>query len=365
MIILMRFIFILAFPILALADNDGDYKQFSGSGLDSEVDYSFQIYQHQIDLRTINLPICVEHNFDITKCEPSVCRSVTGFGKVLSKIKGIAGDGKCEYVERTPGVDGVNCSFPTDKLDRVNILFEKRFEKLSGSAVEFSDTEVKELEDIFKNDCTFVKDYSQRKKVSMEPGKQSDDIDPEFVVTDFERYSNIVRMVQDIKSKEAGDQVDTTDPLDSYKSIMFSKREMDLVNLILEATYGSGNSKSATLFASNSLGNFYLGSILYYTQEKWSIWVNGKRYTSDEPTSMLSVDSVSPERARITWNAGDLDRISPTWRSKLIPAAGGKYISKQYDISVKGKEEHMQITFSLKPNQTFDITSMSILEGRI
>ena len=37
MIILMRFIFILAFPILALADNDVAYKQFSGSGLDSGI----------------------------------------------------------------------------------------------------------------------------------------------------------------------------------------------------------------------------------------------------------------------------------------------------------------------------------------
>lgn len=357
-------LFLILFSTVVYAgSNDDEYKTFFGAGVDSEDDFSFQIYQHQIDLRQVSLPICADQHVDIKRCEPSACRALTSFGKILSKVKGIK-DGKCEYVERTPGVDGANCEFPQENLTRIHELFEKRFDKLGGIAIEFSEQEINELESIFKNHCVFVKDYSQRKEVSIDAAKPGDDVDPEFLVSDFDKYANIVKVVEDLQNKEKDGYDDLSDPLDGYKSIMFSKRDIDLVNLILEATYTGRGAPSSAVFGRNSLGNFYLGSILYYTADKWSVWVNDKRYSNDTSNDVLVIESVSPDRVRVTWSAGDLDKISPSWRGKLV-AAGGKYVSKEYDIVVKGKEEHMQVTFSLKPNQTFDITSMSIFEGKI
>lgn len=108
---------------------------------------------------------------------------------------------------------------------------------------------------------------------------------------------------------------------------------------------------------------FALNSIVYFSKDNWTFWLNDKKYTVGAPPKTdVEVVDVNRDRIHLMWRPGQpLSQISPGWQDKLVVSESGDYISNDRDIWIDnaGNEIH----FFLQPNQTFETSAMEIIEG--
>ncbi len=96
---------------------------------------------------------------------------------------------------------------------------------------------------------------------------------------------------------------------------------------------------------------FFLESLVYYHTGKWTVWINGQRFTQDTPaTGALAIESVSAKEAAILWHPASNERL------KWNPAEDGRVIVDSAERTIR---------FTLQPNQTFSSYSMRVLEGKV
>ncbi|MCH2037386.1 MAG: hypothetical protein MK137_02195, partial [Rickettsiales bacterium] len=66
--------------------------------------------------------------------------------------------------------------------------------------------------------------------------------------------------------------------------------------------------------------SFYLGSIMYFSDQNWSIWLNGDRISplaEVEGVLPVEVDTISDHYVRFVWNDIDIASLAPSWREVL------------------------------------------------
>ncbi len=111
--------------------------------------------------------------------------------------------------------------------------------------------------------------------------------------------------------------------------------------------------------------SFFLNTLLYLSPENWAVWLNGKKYTHTLPDGDLTIMSVMENRVTIQLIApAPIDILSPKWKTTLTARTEeGHYASDDGRIIVNPKNN--SITFTLKPNQSFSVYAMRIVEGRV
>ena len=97
----------------------------------------------------------------------------------------------------------------------------------------------------------------------------------------------------------------------------------------------------------------YLGSILYFSNDVWSIWLNGDKLTSDsnDQESEFYVEKISGKKVDFVW------RISISKWKILMSENAASLNPKVNDSS------EVVIKFSLKPNQTYLLRQDRVVEG--
>ena len=97
----------------------------------------------------------------------------------------------------------------------------------------------------------------------------------------------------------------------------------------------------------------YLNSIMYISENAWSIWINENKITnSNNGDADIVVSKIRPNYVDIIWSF-DLDQWDIVNPKKLIPES-------MYEI----KNNIVSIFLTLSPNQAFIARENKILEGR-
>ena len=154
---------------------------------------------------------------------------------------------------------------------------------------------------------------------------------------------------------------------EQYKSIMFSEKDSVLILDAIQYFNKSSRKGASSAESTQQANGFYLNSILYLADNKWIVWLNNRKIGSDTKHPFISVEEVNPEYVKVKWTTNDLNAISPGWKNLLSYTGKDTYESKEFDIKVKNlsKKKISTITFKIKPNQTFDPSNFTMLEGRL
>jgi hypothetical protein len=98
----------------------------------------------------------------------------------------------------------------------------------------------------------------------------------------------------------------------------------------------------------------FLSSIMYFAEKQWSLWINDKKFGagSNSSENELYFKSVSQDKTTIVW------RLSI---SKWKILSGKK--SEEYAPKIN-ENNQVEVEFTLKPNQTFILSSNKVVDGR-
>lgn len=182
-----------------------------------------------------------------------------------------------------------------------------------------------------------------------------------------------LKKIQEKNRSENPDLVDTLE--NNMSKILLKRRKLQslMYNLDEEAAINSAldSLRSGGLFlpktevveeetleeeiVDNRKSYVYLGSILYYGEGNWALWINGQKFTSD---------SNSPEN-EIYIKAATYDEISVLWTisaSKWRILLGRKADEQESKINANNQVE---TEFKLKPNQTYLLKENRVIEGKV
>lgn len=108
---------------------------------------------------------------------------------------------------------------------------------------------------------------------------------------------------------------------------------------------------------------YYLRSIMYFSPENWTIWLNDKKIsssdTSDDPNFQFA--KVNNDSIIILWQNANPDTLASDWKSSFNDSGNGLWVSKNSNIVVDSNSG--SISLILKPNQSFISSKMAVLEG--
>lgn len=147
----------------------------------------------------------------------------------------------------------------------------------------------------------------------------------------------------------------------NIKNLMFSKGELQDINKILNAKEDIKEEEKETKQKKTKIkeivkfGKIYLSSILYLSQDKWSIWVNGNKISSRSNVegNDIYIKSVTPYEVDLVWS------LSPRkWRIvSELPAD-----TKAPKLNASGQVE---INVKIKANQTYILKYDKVVSGKI
>lgn len=108
------------------------------------------------------------------------------------------------------------------------------------------------------------------------------------------------------------------------------------------------------------LPTIYLGSIVYTSPARWSVWINGKLLINknNKPSGEFYVPRLSRSQIELIWKPTSLRDIPAHWRE--LTDNGARPISHITVDESKGA-----VILRLRPNQTFLPYSLAIREGLI
>ncbi len=156
--------------------------------------------------------------------------------------------------------------------------------------------------------------------------------------------------------------------LDKVASLMFSDEEMSNIDRAVESFKNNqsfsvdgeedgskkDDKKNEAEAEENKKSYIYLASIMYFSNKEWAIWINDDKISSDDNdySKEMFVKDISPDGVKIIWNLTI---------SKWKILSGKKSEDLAPKINGRG---NVEIVFSLKPNQTYILSSGRVVEGR-
>ena len=369
-------------------------------------------------------PKCHEVPLLFSKCVPGICIEDSPFGQIQRQIIGYEQTSNtCKFKERTPGFSGLDCSFKANILDNVDQLYTKKFISRFDKSISLTKSESLEIKKINDSNCTFLSDIEaaadpinfqdlksnivsgsevepEQKNVPKEAQQtalsEEDIFKPEGIdealgiveeetnpteqesdskkleqekITEKKEEAN-TKDISNISSKNSFSSLDNNDF--TFKSLMFTADEIALLNQAIDA-FNSGSKLSIggqdEEGEKTQIRSFFLKSLIYYNPDQWTLWIENslktEKITNESNSSGLVVEEIKPGYATIIWQTPNLDKIAPEWKRFLISDSRNRYRHEKFDILVERDEQSIaEVKFRLRPNQTFNVNSMQIFEGR-
>ena len=125
---------------------------------------------------------------------------------------------------------------------------------------------------------------------------------------------------------------------------------------------------------------YYLQSIMFFDQNNWSLWMNGKKNSYGHPRKdNLIVGRIRNDKVEFIWFDPNLNDIIPGWKQHFKPYKSGAakmkistdgekaayswdYVSETGDMLVDSTKG--AVRFILSPNQSFKSYELSVVEGQ-
>lgn len=161
---------------------------------------------------------------------------------------------------------------------------------------------------------------------------------------DDEESGNIDRAVESFKNN----QIYTPDENANPEELSAASEEER--KLLEEAARAEEEKRNAD----NEKSYIYLASLLYFSKNDWIVWINEQKITSktNNPEKELSVEAINRGSVKMLWKLS----ISK-W--KIISGS-----RSEADIPKTNENNQIEIRFTLKPNQTFVLSSNNVVEGK-
>lgn len=148
----------------------------------------------------------------------------------------------------------------------------------------------------------------------------------------------------------------------NFESLMFSSKELDDIDKIMNSKDDPKKTKvdkkskeEKNIREIATFGKIYLSSILYLSNEKWLIWINGEKISSldNSELNQIYITSVTADRVDLIWS------MSPSkWRIILeLPAN-----AETPKLNELGQ---IEIKVSLKSHETYILKHDKIIKGKI
>jgi len=142
-----------------------------------------------------------------------------------------------------------------------------------------------------------------------------------------------------------------------------AQSDEDLLNDVMsQLPNGDGVTKPAEEIKPN-FPKFYLGSILYFKSNHWSIWLNGKRFNKNEETAEenLTVASISKRKVTLVWKPKAFPELQKKWEEHQLRLAETPKLAG--NNAVVFDNEKQEVRFTLMPGQAFHAELMEVHEG--
>lgn len=156
------------------------------------------------------------------------------------------------------------------------------------------------------------------------------------------------------------------------KSIMFTDDEMEKVQAAMDSFLNGTNleeggdqdvladedSKKTSAIQIKKQSRIYLNAILYVSRNNWIAWVNGEKITSESNNfnNSIYIKSIDRNKAAINWKMG-----ITKWKA----LTGEKEIIDPKIYKINQETNQVEMNFTLKTNQTYNLTDNLIADGKM
>ncbi len=111
------------------------------------------------------------------------------------------------------------------------------------------------------------------------------------------------------------------------------------------------------------LPNFFLSSIMYFSPDSWTIWLDGKKITPSKMPENIMIERVEEGVVQIRWIFKEFAELLPMMIDKCVEKNAVEVICSDDENYVVVNKPGQFATFNLSPNQTFVGYLMKIQEG--
>lgn len=340
--------------------DDNNYVNITSSKDENGV--NFNIIE-KVDIRDVGYIDCSDVPILIDKCLSGVCYQDTPFGRVFRHIISKNDKGNCLYKEVTARLGGMECEFAKDSLDKLGVLFDRVFFKFQNKDTKVSESDINILGSIFNRNCKPLRDTSQVALVKID-GKRIAKLANTIREANTSQANKEAAAITDAAYIKKNVEVSMS-KINSLTSVVLSKSELDIIDSLI-------NPAPTERLSPNEIGKlgssliFYLNSILFYGNDSWVIWLNNYKFIKGSTYPDIDILEVTPSQVKVSYTIKNINNIAPHWREQLEPVAENIYKSHDGNIKVEFfNENSVRIYFSLKPNQSFAVANMAIIEGKI
>ena len=106
---------------------------------------------------------------------------------------------------------------------------------------------------------------------------------------------------------------------------------------------------------------FYLQSVMYFSSQDWTIWLNDSKITEYGDAEAVTVVDVVPGKVFFLWKGANLDGFSPGWKQRFSAAKDARFLTNWHNIMIDTLTQN--VAFVLYPNQLLQAASMKIIDG--
>ncbi len=333
----------------------------------NESSYPFSVTK-KVNIKDISIQKCSDLPLNFHSCTLSLCYDEAPFGKIYRKIIGEE-KGGCKYIERVQDLGGMDCLFPNENLGKIRYLLNKHYSSLYDKSASFTDDEIKGLKEVYKSYCEVLPDSSFTKVITIDSKIYGKGELTEIIELEASHINNIKnRGTSPTPKNSESNESKAADG--QFHSIMFKQDDIQAILsaiaslLNVDGLENELSSLTSTEEKKKEILSFYLNSIIYVSSENWAVWLNNYK-VEDKQSQSVSVVKVTDNSAEFKWITDNLDKVSPNWLTK-VTKVGNVYQSKDGNIKIYyDSDKAVSVNFILRPNQTFIIDNLSIIEGRI
>lgn len=107
--------------------------------------------------------------------------------------------------------------------------------------------------------------------------------------------------------------------------------------------------------------SYYLASIIYNSPDDWIIWLNGRKITPliPSPDEKITIKHVERTKVDVILHPKEYSKLRSAWDT-----INTGDVKKTKNISVVLDDDAGNVGFTLRPNQSFYVSSFQIVEGR-
>lgn len=342
-------------------DNDDFYVKSLNDFSDSINRFNFSLSK-KVEWLDVNIPYCAEIYDNLIDCIPNICQTNQDGILYIRQTVGYEGD-YCVFHERFVYQGILTCKFKPEENEE-SLLLLNRFQ--NGIEFQISDEEFEQMKSFYRKNCDT--DLENKYINALMVASDSYDLDLLESNTIFAHEPTVEREKVLIPIKNYGEEDEFDRNFWYTHSISFFDKTYSILLPIVNAIKDRNEDALSQINRGKLNGlkqNLKITSLLYINPLKWSIWINGNKFSSDNNNRNIRVKNIDSRKVNFIWDITNIDTISFNWRENYRYIGDDIFISKDGKNSIKKLNENEYIVeFQLGFGEVFNIdTLLTVTEG--